>query len=93
MQSKKKSRWSLRLPRWTRQKKKPKRLERLVSPLGRTCILAIYQTLFPEIIANGGLITPEQIKMSNCFENGAFVFEDSPNTTHLSLFQIQFFYH
>jgi len=88
MQSKKKSKWSLRLPRWKRQKKTPKRLERLVSPLGRTCILAIYQTLFPEIIANDGLTTVEQIRASNCFENGAFVFEDSPNITRLSLFNI-----
>jgi len=51
---------------------------------GHECVEAIYQTLFPDIIKNGGLIKQDQREKSICFENGAFVFEDN----NLSLFKI-----
>lgn len=70
--------------RWRRQKDSPKRLERYISPFGHECVEAIYQTLFPEILNNGGLTELEQMEKSICFENGAFVFEDN----NLSLFKI-----
>jgi len=70
--------------RWRRQKDIPKRLERYISPFGHECVEAIYQTLFPEILNNGGLTELEQMEKSICFENGAFVFEDN----NLSLFKI-----
>ena len=82
MSTKKKRRW---WPSWGRQKEMPKRLERkLPSRFGHECVEIIYQTLFPGIRENGGLDTDEKMHASNCFENGAFVFEDNEQ----SLFKI-----
>jgi hypothetical protein len=82
MSTKKKRRW---WSSWRRQKELPKRLERKEpSGFGHECVETIYQTLFPGIQENGGLDTDEKMHASNCFENGAFVFEDNEQ----SLFKI-----
>ena len=72
-------------PSWKRQTERPERLERRnPSGFGHECVEAIYQILFPDILEDGGLDTATKMQTSNCFENGAFVFEDNDQ----SLFKI-----
>ena len=43
---------------------------------GNIFITTLYSQLFPEIFADRGLTTIDAINRSQCFEHGAFVFED-----------------